>query len=59
MDGGNKGKQADLLDDENPRNRHEFPRKKKQGESPGHQGNGPVKPGQKIFIGDSALPRVI
>ena len=54
MDKEKKGKQANLLNKEKPRNHHDIPRKKGEGGSSGHQGNGTVKPWGNIFIGDSA-----
>ena len=48
MDKGKEGKQADLLSMEKPRNHHDIPRKKAK------MRNDPAKPGENIFIGDSA-----
>ena len=55
MDKGNKGKQANLLNDEKPRNRHEIPRKKGGNEKALVTKEMALSNlGKNIFIGDSA-----
>ena len=55
MDEGNKGKQADLLNEEKPRNCHEIPRKKGENEKALVTKEMALSNlGKNIFIGDSA-----
>ena len=55
MDEGKKGKQADLVNDEKPRNHHEIPRKKGGNEKPLVTKEMALSNlGKDIFIGDSA-----
>ena len=54
MDKGNKGKQADLLDDEKPRNCHKIPRKTGNEKALVTKEMALSNLGKNIFIGDSA-----